>query len=91
MRVQKNKSITEALRDSESKMKKVEAQCQQKQQLREKLCQMHAKLRTMQVSIENERLNQKRLQSVRDEEENLRNLRDLKEKQTLTLAQEEQK
>ncbi len=72
-------------------MRKFAVQCNQKQQLRDRIHQMQSDLRNMQVSIEGEKLTQTKLKNVREKEEELRQRRDQEEKDILNQAVEEQK
>ena len=79
------------MKDSESNLKTFVQQCQQKQALRDRLEEMQAKLRNMQVNIEQEQVKNANLRNIKDAENQLRDKRNETELQLLNHAQDVQR
>lgn len=86
MRVQENQNITSALNESKQKLLTLDSQNQKKDAIRAKLFEMQGKLRNLEVTIENELVTNHNLKNVKTIEEQLRNQRDVEEKDQLEIA-----
>lgn len=88
MRVNQNKNITDAMKESAVLLSKFEGQNIEKQELRDRLQKMKNKLRDMQVSIEQESIKNENLKNVKNIETDLRRLRDIQESEFLKVSNE---
>jgi L-lactate utilization protein LutC len=76
MRINQNKNISDAMKESAVQLNKFENQNVQKQDLRDRMQKMKNKLRDMQVSIEQEDIKNENLKNVKSIELELRKIRD---------------
>ena len=86
MRQQQNRNITEALKESNQRLKQFETQNSKKDALRKELEQKLNKLREMEVNIEQEAVKNGNLKQVLETETDLRQLRDKNETELLNVA-----
>ena len=91
MRVDQNKNITSAMAESKVTLKTLREQNSRKQILRDKLQEMHAKLRRMDMDIETKVVENTNLENVQKFEDDLRQGRNQKETTILKLVQDTQK
>lgn len=91
MRINQNKNISDAMKESAVLLSKFEGQNIEKQELRDRLQKMKNKLRDMQVSIEQESIKNENLKNVKNIETDLRRLRDIQESEFLKVSNETQK
>lgn len=90
MRQQQNRNITEALKESNQRLRQFESQNVKKDSLRKELEQKLTKLREMDVNIEQESVKCGNLKNVLETENDLRNFRDKKESDLLAIANKTQ-
>lgn len=86
MRQKQNRNITEALKESNQRLKQFETQNSKKDALRKELEQKLTKLREMEVNIEQEQVKNGNLRKVQETESELRKFRDKKETELLNVA-----
>ena len=91
MRINQNKNISDAMKESKVLLQKFEGQNIEKQELRDRVEKMKSKLRDMQVSIEQEQIKNDNLKNVKNIESDLRRLRDIQESEFLKVSNETQK
>ena len=91
MRINQNKNISDAMKESKVLLQKFEGQNIEKQELRDRVEKMKSKLRDMQVSIEQEQIKNDDLKNVKTIESDLRRLRDIQESEFLKVSSETQK
>jgi hypothetical protein len=91
MRINQNKNISDAMKESKVLLQKFEGQNIEKQELRDRVEKMKSKLRDMQVSIEQEQIKNDNLKNVKNIESDLRRLRDIQESEFLKVSSETQK
>jgi predicted nucleic acid-binding Zn-ribbon protein len=91
MRINQNKNISDAMKESAVQLNKFENQNVQKQDLRDRMQKMKNKLRDMQVSIEQEDIKNENLKNVKSIELELRKIRDTQESEMLKISGDTQK
>ena len=91
MRVEQNKNITSAMAESKNTLQTLREQNSKKQILRDKLQEMQAKHRRMEISIQSGQIENENLKNVQKFEEELRKSRNKKESEILEIASSTQK